>query len=350
LSGIIASGENRMTRKPYPEYHKALLDRNLYPSAPRRIKFEETRRCFLYKTGEHIYKIRKPSPIYSSLAVKEVYSADSLRLGKLWADDCYEAVVPVVRTDGSYALSGAGTVVDYALRMKQLAGHCFCGDLLASGKLTANLVGRVARFLAEQHQAHAVGESAAELGRPEHFRSLFEEVSYQVKKYVGQVLSEAMYEIIMRPVERFIGEERKLFLRRQKRERIVEGHGAFVPEHLCLRGKDVLAISPLGAPSKFRLLDAANDVGTFRNGLRLAGAAEAEDWFLKRYVAASRDRDLPRMVPAYEVLQALRSGLEHCEWRVEVGEGSPEFSDITRKAQAYFNLAVHRAREVPREL
>jgi len=93
-----------------------------------------------------------------------------------------------------------------------------------------------------------VGEHAAELGHPEHFRSIFEEVTYQVKKYIGQTLSEAMFEIIMRPVERFIDEGRKLFLRRQKRERIVEGHGAFVLEHVYLKGKDVLAISPLAAP------------------------------------------------------------------------------------------------------
>jgi len=71
--------------------------------------------------------------------------------------------------------------------------------------------------------------------------------------------------------------------------------------------------------------------------------------FLKRYSSAAHDRDLDKIVPAYEVMHALRSGLEQCEWRVGTPEGSPEFSDITRKAQDYFNLAVQRARQVPRE-
>ena len=59
-----------MTKKLYPEFHKALLDQTLYPSATRRIKFEETHHSYLYKTGDHVYKIPKPGPLFSSLAVK----------------------------------------------------------------------------------------------------------------------------------------------------------------------------------------------------------------------------------------------------------------------------------------
>jgi len=339
-----------MTRKLYPEFHKALLEQTLYPSATRRIKFEETRLSYLYKTGDHVFKIAKPSPHMSSLALKERYISDALRLGQVWGGDCYEAVIPIVRAGESYALSGDGEIVDYALRMKQLSAHYFGHELLVAGKLTPTLVGRVARFLADQHAAHPVMEHAAELGHAEHFRSLFEEVGYQVKKYVGQTITEAMLDIIVRPVERFVDDGRKLFLRRQKRGRTVEGHGSFVPEHVYLKGKDVIAITPIDTPPKFRQLDAANDVASFCNALHMANAAESEALFLKRYMSAARDRDLLKIVPAFEVLQALRTGLELCERRVEETEGAPEHAEFTRKAQEQFNLAVHRAREVPRDL
>jgi aminoglycoside phosphotransferase family enzyme len=338
-----------MTKTAYPEYHKALLDQNLYPAATRRIKFEETRTSLLYKSGQYLFKIRKTGPHYSSLAVKEAYAQEALRLGQRWAPGVYEAVVPIVKSDAGYAIDGPGTPVEFALRMKQLPSHSFVDELLAAGKLSPVLVARVARFLADQHAAHPVSEApATQLGRPEHFRGLFEEITYQVKKYLNVALSEAVYDMFRRPVERFTDDERKLFLRRIKRQRIVEAHGAFVPAHVHARAKEIVAVSPLESAAKFRLLDAAADVATFCNELHLAGALEQEALFAKRYASAAKDRDLPQILPAYEVLQATRDGLALCEWRVEA-EGDPSRqAELARQAHDRFNLAVLRAREIPK--
>jgi hypothetical protein len=338
-----------MTKTLYPEYHKALLDQTHYPAATRRIKFEETRYSYLYKTGAHVYKIRKPGPHYSSLALKEAYVSDALRLGQRWAPDVAETSVPILRTASGYAFEGEGTTVDHALRLKQLPPHYFVNELAAAGKFSLAMVGRVARFLAERHAAHPLPDPrAAHAGRPEHFRDLFEEVAYQVKKYVGLALSEAVYDMIRRPVEHFVENERKLFLRRAKRHRIVEGHGAFVPDHVHVKGKEVLALSPLEGMSKFRELDAAADVASFCNGLHQAEAIEAEAVFVKRYVSAAKDRDLGRILPVYEVLQALRAGLELCEWRVELADDPARQLVLAHQAHDQFNLAVQRAREVPK--
>ena len=338
-----------MTKSVYPEYHKALLEESHYPAATRRIKFEETRYSYLYKTGAHVYKIRKPGPHYSGLAVKEAYLSGELRQGQRWAPEVAEALMPILRTASGYAFEGEGTPVDYALRLKQLPPHYFANELAAAGKFTPATVARVARFLAEQHAAHPLPDAqAAHVGRPEHFRDLFEEVAYQVKKYVGMALSEAVFDMIRRPVEHFVDGERKLFLRRLKRRRIVEGHGAFAPDHVHVRGKDVAALSPLEGLAKFRQLDAAADVASFCNGLHLAGAVEPEAVFVKRYMSAAKDRDLDRILPVYEVLQAMRAGLELCEWRVELADDPARQLELARQAHDQFNLAVQRAREVPK--
>lgn len=338
-----------MSKTAYPEYHKALLDQSLYPAAARRIKFDETRYSYLYKTGTHVYKIRKAGPHYSSLAVKEAYVSDAMRMGQRWAPEAVEAVVSVLRTESGFALEGAGTPVDFALRMKQLPSHFFVNELVAAEKFTPAVIARVARFLAGQHAAHPVADAqAAHMGRPEHFRDLFEEIAYQVKKYVGMALSDAVYDMIRRPVEHFVDDDRKLFLRRAKRHRIVEGHGAFVPEHVHVKAKEIYALSPLESIPKFRQLDAAADVASFCNELHLVGATEAEAVFVKRYASAAKDRDLARILPAYEVLQAMRAGLEFCEWRVEMEGDAGRQLQLAHLAHDRFNLAVQRAREVPK--
>ena len=339
-----------MAKMAYPEFHKALLDQNLYPSSSRRIKFEETRYSYLFKSGTQFYKIRKNSPIYSSLAVKEVFAIEALRLSQRWAPENDQAVVPICKTGDSYVFSGDGEVIEYALRMTQLAGNHWASDLHRAGKLTPNTLGRLARYLATQHETYAAGDKTQDAGRPEHLRELFEEVSYQVKKYVGQTVSQPMFDMIIRPVEKFIDDSRKLFLRRQRRDRIVDGHGAFLPEHIFIVSKEVLAVSPLDGQQKYRILDAANDLAVFINEMELMGAAENAELFLMRYISATHDRELPKILPIYRTFQAMRSGLAFSEWSVTSSESNKKITEFLAKAHECFNLAVKCARDIPRSV
>jgi hypothetical protein len=338
-----------MSKKQHPEYHKTLLDPATHPAATRRIRFEESRNSYFYRTGEKVYKIRKTSHIYSHPAIKERYAQEALRLGRFWGGAVVQAVVPIVASGEGYALGGQGTPVDYALCLAQLSDHHWMGTLLQQGKLTPTAVGRLARFLAEHHQQGALDEKdAATVGRPEHVEALLEEVFYQCRKYVDQTLSQAMLDMVTRPLAKFLEESRKLFLRRQKRARLVDGHGAFVPEHIHLRGMEVCAIAPLDAQQKYRRLDAANDLALLMNELARREAGEIAELFLKRYVTAAKDRDLARILPAYRTLQAMRSGLSHSEWMAELPPEDPQRKEQAAVAHSYFNLAVVNARQIPR--
>jgi aminoglycoside phosphotransferase family enzyme len=128
----------------------------------------------------------------------------------------------------------------------------------------------------------------------------------------------------------------------------VEGHGAPVPEHFCLQGDDVHALAPLDAQPKFRQLDAANDVAVLINALESRGQGEHAELLVKRYVAAAKDRDLPRVLPLYCVLQALRDGLQRSEWVAELSPDSAERPELARQATAAYNQALRVARALPK--
>lgn len=342
-----------MTKKDYPEYHKAMMEQSTYPSAPRRIKFEETRRSYLYRTGDHVYKIRKSDHFYSSLAIKERYAQEARQLGARWAEGHGIEVFPVVKTEDGYRLhgdSGGGdhAVVDYGCKMIQFPDAYWMDRLVKQEKVSPTMVGRLARFLVEIHEGASLEEKAASAGRPENFLAQMDEVFYQAKKYVGATLSAAILEVVGHAMTRYVEEFRRLFLRRQKRGKIVDGHGAFIPPHIHLKGGDVLAISPLEGQSKFRVMDAANDVATLLNELELAGAMELSELFQKRYASTAKDRDLAHILPIYRSLQAMRSGLMLSEWLAELAEPDKSRSTIKAQAEAYFTLAVRMARAIPR--
>jgi uncharacterized protein len=128
----------------------------------------------------------------------------------------------------------------------------------------------------------------------------------------------------------------------------VEGHGALLPEHVHAEGGEPRALAPLEAQVKFRRLDGANDAATLVNALALGGASEAAELFARRYAAATRDRDLPRVLPLYRVLQALRGGLARSEWSAEHPPESKERQELTRAAGACYALALETARALPR--
>ncbi|MBI4081031.1 MAG: hypothetical protein HY423_00330 [Candidatus Lambdaproteobacteria bacterium] len=341
-----------MPRGIHPEYHKALLDAARHDPATRRVKFSETCHSYFYRTGEFVYKIRKPSPAQSSLALKEAYAQSALAAGARWSPEVYLALVPIVHSADppGFALGGAGEPVDYALKLAPLSEAHWLDHLIENHKLNPTAVGRVARYLATQHQAHPLGAQAATLGRPEHFRELFEELLYQIRQYLDVTLTQAMLDMVVRPLDKFVEDSRKLFLRRIKKGRIVEGHGAFTPAHVHVKGKDVRAIAPLESPQKYRQLDAANDVATMCVELARLGADGESELFVQRYISAAHDRDLVRMLPAYKTFQALRQGLAQSEQLIEDrSRGDAEgVAAAQRLAQHYYSLAVRFAREIGR--
>jgi hypothetical protein len=338
-----------MTRKPHPEYHKMMMDPASHPTATRRPKHEETRSSHLYKTGTEVLKIRKTSTTYANVAINEAYAQEALQLGRRWAPTAYLGVVPICRQDGGFGLGGIGAPVEYALRMVQLSDHYFVDYLVEHKKLNATAIGRIARFLAQKHGEGTVPEAqAAEAGRAEHFGELAEEVLYQSKKYLGVGLTPAMYELIARPMNHFLEHHRKVFLRRLKKNRVVQVHGAFWPQHVYVKHQEVEAIAPLESPRKLRVLDAVSDVAQFVSGLRMLGAAEDAATFIERYAAAAKDRDMDAILPAYQVYQATREGLICCEWLAELPEDDTRRNAIRAEAMKHYELAVEIARQLPK--
>ncbi len=333
-----------MGKKAYPEFHKALLDQALYPQATRRIKFQETRCSYLYRTGTEIYKVRKRAPQYTSLAVKEALLRDVLARGRVWAPDVYGDLVPIVAAGGGFSLGGAGDAVDLALRLKQLPERGWVDGLVRQQKLMPVSVSRIARYLAERHAQLRAGEQDQDAARPERFQELAEEVCTQIRRCIDQTLSQAMYDQATLPIARFVEGNRKLFLRRQKKARVVQGHGAFAPEHVYVHGRQVLAVSPLEGHQRFRVLDAANDVAAFVNGLLLLEAPEPAQLFARRYADVSKDRDLLQILPAYQVLQALRCGHVLSEWLAEGLLEQEQRDPVAAQAHRVLGLAVDLAR------
>ncbi len=329
-----------------PAFCKALKERDLYPEATRKIKLVETRHSYFFTTGASCYKIKKESHDYSNPAITEAFLNEELRLGKKYAGDIYQEVFPVSEHEGQYRFDSTGKVVTYAIKTIQLSERYFLLSLLERKKVTQTAIGRTARHLAAIHGESSVTDRAAEAGRPENLYDLCEDILYQARKYLNATITQPMLDLIRRPLEKFVEDHRKLFLRRIKKGRIVQGHGALLPEHIYIKGQDVHFVSPRELHRKFSILDAANDVAYLTVEMAKLQETEWMELFVKRYVTAAKDRDLLKMLPSYQTFVALKQGVEHSEWMTDV-EGE-ERAEQTQIASDYFNLAVQFSRDIPK--
>lgn len=355
-----------MGRKAHPEFHKALLEQAAYPAAPRHVRHMETRCSHLYRTGAEVYKLRKASPAYSSLEIKELLVREALASGRRWAPQVMIGMAEVVAVGDSYRLAAvpelpdaagavplpacppAGRLVDYALRMKQLSENYWVDALARGGKLSGVTVGRIARYLAQRHAEAPADERAQAQGRPEQIAALADALLSEAKQLIGGALSEPMLELMARPLHRFSADAHKLLLRRAKKGRLVHCHGAFEPEHVYAKSLDVQAISPVLSQSKFHLLDAASDVAAFVNGLLLLSADELAQVFQERYAGAAKDRDLAEVLPGFQVLIALRRGISAGAAQADAGLPDELREAMAAAAQAQFELGVRIARDMTR--
>lgn len=329
----------------YPQFYRSLKNENLYPEATRKIKFSETRTSYFFITGSTYYKIKKNDHDYSSPAVTEAFLNEELKLGRIYAGNVYQEVVPVVEQDSDYFFRAAGKVATYALKMEQLSERYFLSSLLERDKTSSGDIACIAEQLALVHSEHPV-EGRGEAGRPENLYDLCEDTLYQSQKYLNTTVTQPMLDIIRRPLEKFVEEQRKLFSRRLKKKRIVQGHGAVLPEHIHIKDTEVYFISPRELHRKFCLLDAANDVAYLTVEFARLQQMEWMDLFIKRYIAAAKDRELPTILPTYQTFVALKQGVTHSEWMTET-EGKKQ-AEQARIASDYFNLAVRFSREIPK--
>ena len=326
------------------ELVRALKEPSAYQNSPKTIKLRETLTSFLFKADDQLFKIKKSGNEYASLAVKEAFCHEECRLSQRFNPNWPIEVLPVMEHNGELKIGGTeGEIIEYVLKMEVLPDQWSLSQLLAKDKVTAKHISKIATRIAEIHAASPAKDRAAESGKPEPFRALCDDMLFQLKRYFETSLTQPILDMIRHPLEKFIDDNKRLFNKRQKKGRIVFGHGAFLPEHISVHGDQVYFISPQEVQKKLAVLDVANDVSSLTVELARMGKTELFDTFLEQYLEASKDQDLLKMLPLYQTYCALKQGVKTCE--LKVAQQNDELGNI---AMDYFNLAVRFSREIPR--
>ncbi len=320
----------------------ALLDPKAYPESVGKVTLTQTQMSLVFLTESYVYKVKKPVNLgyldYSTLEKRRYYCQREVELNRRLCPDVYRGVLAVTRQGNTVELGGEGQVEEYAVQMSRLPSEAMMNVLLQEGRVTPEMVGRVAEKLAAFHARAVTDETVTSFGDLKTVMENTGENFRQTEEYVGGTITPESYRNIRAYTTAFIEEKADLFSRRAAAGRIRDCHGDLHAAHVCFRD-GVCIYDCIEFNDRFRYGDVASEVAFLAMDLDHYGERTLSRHFVDAYVTQSRDEELLELLDFYKCYRAYVRG------KVEGFKlGDPhippeEKNGILATARDYFRLA-----------
>ena len=321
---------------------QAFFNPGFYPHKCSAIDLLQTQMSYVFLTGDYAYKIKMPVNLgyldYTTLEKREYFCNKELLLNRRLAPDVYLKVIPVVERDGVYALGGAGKIVEYVLKMKQLPGERMMNVLLEDNKVSPDMVVKVARKLANFHASAETGREISKYGNIDSIRINTEENFSQTKKYIGISITPEQYKSIEKYTNDFLERNEVLFGRRVDNGHIRDCHGDVHSAHICFTD-DIAIYDCIEFNDRFRYCDVASEIAFLAMDMEYSGHYDLSAVLMRGYMEASQDNEINDLLNFYKCYRAYVRG-KVWSFKMDVPHLSPvEREEARITAGKYFTLA-----------
>ncbi|HKJ08888.1 MAG TPA: hypothetical protein VKA76_07370 [Gammaproteobacteria bacterium] len=310
-----------------------------YPEDSPTVEVVTTHMSCVFLTAQHAYKLKKPVRYpfldFSTIEARHRDCVEEVRLNRRLAPGVYLRVVPLAAgPTGRLTLGGEGRLVDWLVQMRRLPKELMLDQLIHRGEVTDDDVRRFTRTLSDFYR-----QACAERLGPADYRY---RLAQDIRQHALE-LSEPAYGL---PTDLATGtaavllavleKDRRLFDRRVRDRKILEGHGDLRPEHICI-GPLPLFIDCLEFNRGFRIVDPADELAYLALECEYAAAPRIGELVLDTYAAATGDRPPARVVHFHKACRALlRAKLSI--WHLKDHEAG-ETARWGRRARRYLDLA-----------
>ncbi len=311
-----------------------------YPHGPDHVEVVETHMAWIFLAGDLAFKMKKPVRYdfldFTTLSSREFTCREELRLNQRLAGGVYLDVVPLwLAPAGTLALSGAGQVAEWLVKMQRLPAARMLDAAIEGGTVTAPDIAAVAQHLVTFYlTASPVAQSTALVlqrfvGEHEKNVALLSDQRFN--------LDHALTAKVLARMTRALPTARYLLARRAKKNVFVEGHGDLRPEHVCLVTPPVI-IDCLEFNRDLRLLDPFDEIAFLGLECERLGAAWIGQDILAACLSELRPTPTAQLLAFYRAARALlraRLALAH------LTEPNPRLpAKWEPRARSYVALAV----------
>jgi hypothetical protein len=120
----------------------------------------ETHAALVFLVGDFAYKVKKPVDLgyldFTTLERRHATLARELTLNRRTAPATYLKLVPVARSEGTFALGGEGQAVEWLLEMRRFPDEALLARLADRGELAEAMIEQLATHTAQFHDGAEV--------------------------------------------------------------------------------------------------------------------------------------------------------------------------------------------------
>lgn len=323
-----------------------LKDPASYSHAPSSVELIQTHISVVAIAPPWVFKFKKAVDFgfldFTTLAARQHYCEEEVRLNRRLCEDLYVGVVPVYATGDALSFEAGDEVVEVAVKMHQLDPSFFLDAWLDRDALTHDRLDRVVGKLARFYEHLRTSPGVAEWGRPHRLHISIDENFEQTKEAVGRFVPPAAFDALRYFMDHFIVSRTRLLHRRRSEGHIVDGHGDLRLEHIHCTPDRICIYDCIEFNERLRSVDVASDVAFLAMDLDMHHRADLARYVVDALAAALDDPDLLRLVDFYKSYRA------HVRAKVESFQDASSLSPAERKmrsqrAQRYFQLALRYA-------
>lgn len=324
-----------------PEFYDSLIKEGTFPQANKIIKYQESDNYWIFKTGKKVLKVKKKEAQSTAIPMEELFCREIVEQMQIHSP-LAEAKLVCVKKDGdSFSIDWdhqSSSKENYcAVYMNQLSDRGFLSNMISKNKLAEKSLERISLHLYEFHQKTPVSKSKED-GSPDLVWEKIENLYYQSKKYLNQTITKAIIDMTLRPIEKYLNDNRKLFLRRMKGGEIKLVHGCLIPRKIHCTKEDVTFLGKTSDPLKDRFRDVASDIADLSVELLISDLEQMSETFINSYVQQSGDKDIPLVLPIYQAARCLSLGLKHSI--KSVSESSKQAEEDKQQAIRYYEQTI----------
>jgi aminoglycoside phosphotransferase family enzyme/predicted kinase len=330
-----------------PPLIQALLDPRRYPQAVTQVSLVQTHISWVLLAGEFAYKIKKPVRLpfldFSTLALRQRYCEDELRLNRRFAPDIYLDVVGLFNTPQDPQWRGPGAPIEYAVKMARFDETGRLDRVCARGELQPAHMSDLAATLVAFHAQAAVAPPASRFGSPsaviaparDNFSELLKqlpEVGVQARLHALQAWTEAQFTQLA-----------PLMAARQQTGRVRECHGDLHLANLVLIDQRVRLFDCIEFNDDLRWIDVASEIAFTYVDLLAHQQPGLANGLVDDVLSLSGDYEAALLLRFYAVYRALV--------RAKVAAiRSRQTQDDDHEALDYLALAERLATPAPKRL
>jgi aminoglycoside phosphotransferase family enzyme/predicted kinase len=320
----------------------ALQDPSLYGVGVVQVELVETHISYVLLTGEHAFKIKKAVDFgflnFTTLAARQFYCNEELRLNRRFAPDIYLNVVRITGSLETPVIDGSGPALEYAVRMRQFDQEGLLSRVIARDELTPAAIDALSAEVASFHTLAAVAAKRAPFGRSEdilqqalqNFEQMFPALDDPRDRSTLEALREWTGREHARLEEQFTARRRGGFVR--------ECHGDLHLGNIALIAGRMTLFDCIEFNESMRWTDVMSDVGFLVMDLRDRGRPDLAARFLTAYLEITGDYEGLGVLRFYFVYRALVRAKVACLRRAQAGSDEEHVRSLA-EFHTYVDLA-----------